>query len=371
MKIALVHDWLTGWRGGEKVLHELCLLYPDADLYTLIQIPGSTSSVIEDRSVFTSPLSRLPGIAKYYRLLLPLFPWAIQRFNLKGYDLVISTSHAVAKGIPIAPGTPHLCYCFTPMRYIWDQADVYLGTGLKRKLVSPLIQSLRRWDRRSSQRVTQFIGISHAVSARIQEHYGKKASVIYPPVDVERIQPNGKPPEDFFLLVGGFVPYKREDLVVEAFQNFPHTLIVAGDGPGRRALEETAPDNVKFLGRVSDDELKSLYQRCRALIYPQEEDFGIIAVEAQAAGRPVIALGRAGAAETVIPMKEGSETASGLWFHEQRPQALREAIEEFLTVENKFSTGVIRKHAESFSRSRFKHEFQEAVERLLAQSQKK
>ncbi len=361
MKIALVHDWLTGMRGGEKVLHELCLLYPDADLYTLIHIPGSTSSAIEQRRIITSPLSRLPGAHAHYRLLLPLFPWAIRRFYLEDYDLVISTSHAVAKGVRVAPGTPHLCYCFTPMRYIWSQADAYLGKGFKRFLATPLILALRQWDKKSAQRVSQFIGISKAVSARIQEHYGKHAPVIYPPVDVQGIQPNGQDPENFFLLVGGFVPYKREDIVIEAFRNTSHQLVVAGDGPGRKALEANAPGNVKFLGRLSDAELKSYYQRCRALIYPQEEDFGIIAVEAQAAGRPVIAFGRAGAAETVVPIQQNPESASGLWFHQQTAQDVRNAIEEFLEKESLFSSETIRKHAESFSTTRFLREFQKAV----------
>jgi glycosyltransferase involved in cell wall biosynthesis len=361
MKIALVHDWLTGMRGGEKVLHELCLLYPQADLYTLIHIPGSTSSVIEQRRIVTSPLSRLPGAHGHYRLLLPLFPWAIQQFYLEEYDLVISTSHAVAKGVRVAPGIPHLCYCFTPMRYIWDQTDAYLGKGFKRALATPLIQALRQWDKKSSQRVSQFIGISNTVSARIQTYYGKHAPVIYPPVDIEGIQPNGRDPENFFLLVGGFVPYKREDIVIEAFRNSSHRLVVAGDGPGRKELEAKAPSNVKFLGRVSDAELKSCYQRCRALIYPQEEDFGIIAVEAQAAGRPVIALGRAGASETVVPIQQNPQSASGLWFNQQTVQDVRNAIEEFLARESEFSSETIRKHAESFSTARFLREFQNAV----------
>ncbi|MBW2713792.1 MAG: glycosyltransferase, partial [Deltaproteobacteria bacterium] len=305
-------------------------------------------------------------VHRYYRLFLPLFPWAIQRFRLEGYDLVISTSHAVAKGVRVEPGTPHLCYCFTPMRYIWDQADTYLGKGLKRFLVTPLVQFLRRWDKKTARDVSQFIGISKTVSARIEKHYGKPAPVIYPPVDLQGIQPSGQAPENFFLLVGGFVPYKREEIAIEAFRNSRHVLMVAGDGPRRSALEATAPGNVKFLGRVSDEELKSLYQRCRALIYPQDEDFGIVAVEAQAAGRPVIALGRGGAAETVVPIQQDPQRASGLWFDEQTAQALRQAIEEFQERESQFSSETIRENAELFSTDCFLLEFQEAVAELLA-----
>ena len=314
-------------------------------------------------------MSRLPGIATHYRKLLPLFPWAIERFALEGYDVVVSVSHAVAKGIRVAPGIPHVCYCLTPMRYVWDQADAYLGRGVRRALARPLVSYLRRFDQRTSRadRVTEFIAISAAVADRIQRHYARRAPVLYPPVDVDRIQIREGGREEFYLLVGGFVPYKREDLALAAFRLLGTPLLVVGDGPRRKKLERDAPANVRFLGRVSDAELAELYARCRALVYPQEEDFGIIAVEAQAAGTPVIAFGSGGATETVIPINGAHESApTGVWFHDAKPQALVEAIRHFETVETAFDPKAIRAHAESFSAGRFRREFSTAIEALAA-----
>ncbi len=361
MRVALVHDWLTGMRGGERVLQELVTLFPDADLYTLIHVPGSISPEIEALPIHTSPLSRLPGIRRHYRLLLPLFPWAIERFRLRGYDRVISTSHAVAKGIRVKPGIPHICYCHTPMRYIWDQADAYFGQGLKRALATPMIKYLQRWDRRSSTRVTQFIANSNHVAERIDRHYGRRARVIYPPVNTELIQPRTEAREEFYLLVGGFVPYKNEHIAIEAFRRMGRQLLVVGDGPSRARLERDAPDNVSFMGRVPDAVLADLYGRCRALIYPQIEDFGIVAVEAQAAGRPVIALGRGGARETVVPY--GRENPTGVFFHHRAARSLIEAIEKFEKIEPEFDPKTIRQHAEKFSAARFRQEMLAEIQR--------
>ena len=272
MRVALVHDWLTGLRGGERCLQQLALRYPHADLYTLIHVPGSTTAEIERLQIHASPLSRLPGAARHYRKFLPLFPWAIRNFHLEGYDLVVSLSHAVAKAVRMAPGTPHLCYCFTPMRYAWDQVDAYLGSGARRLLAEPLLGALRRFDRRTSgpEQVSRFVAISEAVAQRIARHYGRDARVVPPPVDTDRIRPNGRPAEDFYLLVGGFVPYKREDLVLDAFRQLDRPLVVVGDGPTRARLQARAPSRVRFLGRVDDATLADLYARCRALLYPQE-----------------------------------------------------------------------------------------------------
>ncbi len=366
MRVALVHDWLTGFRGGERVLHELALLYPDADLYTLIHTPARTSRAIEALSIHASPLSRLPGSARHYRKLLPLFPWAIERFDLSGYDLVISCSHAIAKGVRVPPGTRHVCYCLTPMRYVWDQIDAYLGRGARRALAWPLVSYLRRFDVRTStpQRVTRFVALSEAVAARIHDHYGRKAAVVHPPVDVDRIQPSGEAPDDFYLLVGGFVPYKREALAIEAFRELGRPLVVAGDGPMRRKVEAAAPANVRFVGRLSDDELTGLYQKCRALVYPQEEDFGIAAVEAQAAGRPVIAFGRGGVLDTVRPLRSGGDasSATGVWFDEPNPRSLADAVRRFENIENDFDAGRIRAWAEQFSPERFRRELQYEIQ---------
>lgn len=369
MRVALVHDWLTGLRGGERVLDVIAGMFPDAELYTLVHVAGSTTPRIERLRIHASPLSRLPGIARHYRKLLPLFPAAIRSFRLEGFDLVLSTHHAVAKGVRIAPGTKHLCYCFTPMRYVWDQADAYLGRGVGRVAAAPLLAALRRFDRRTAGRdhVTRFVAISRIVADRISRHYGRGSSVVFPPVDVDRVRPGPAPPEDFFLLVGGFVPYKREDLAIDAFAELGLPLVVAGDGPGRAALAARAPRNVRFTGRVSDAELSALYARCRALVYPQEEDFGIVAVEAQAAGRPVIAFGRGGAADTVVPL-DGPDPArapTGVLFAAQTPEALEAAVRRFEARANAFDPAAIRRHAEAFGPERFEAELRREIDACL------
>jgi glycosyltransferase involved in cell wall biosynthesis len=365
MRVALVHDWLTGMRGGEKVLHELAGLFPDADLYTLIHVPGSVSAQIEALRIHTSPLSRIPGVARHYRRLLPLFPWAIERLHPRGYDLVISSSHAVAKGIP--NDGPHLCYCLTPMRYVWEQSDLYLGRGIRSRLAAPLLTHLRSWDRRtgSAENVTRFVGISTAVVERIQRCYGREADLIFPPVDTERIRPSEQPARGYFLLVGGFVPYKREELAIQAFAELGLPLVVAGDGPTRAALQRRAPDHVQFRGRVSDSELMQLYRDCRALIYPQLEDFGIIAVEAQAAGRPVIAFGQGGVLDTVIPIQSAAQRApTGIFFDRPSAASLVGAVEQFLRVEKEFESKAIRANAERFSSQRFRDQIELAARAL-------
>jgi glycosyltransferase involved in cell wall biosynthesis len=252
------------------------------------------------------------------------------------------------------------------MRYVWDQIDAYLGRGARRALAWPLVSYLRRFDVRTStpQRVTRFVALSQAVAARIHDHYGRKAAVVHPPVDVDRIQPSGEAPDDFYLLVGGFVPYKREALAIEAFRERGRPLVVAGDGPMRRKVEAAAPANVRFVGRLSDDELTGLYQKCRALVYPQEEDFGIAAVEAQAAGRPVIAFGRGGVLDTVRPLRSGGDasSATGVWFDEPHPRSLADAVRRFENIENDFDAGRIRAWAEQFSPERFRRELQYEIQ---------
>ncbi len=372
MRVALVHDWLTGMRGGERVLHELAGLYPHAHLYTLVHVPGSTSSAIEKLPIHASGLSRLPGVARHYRKLLPLFPTAVERLPLDTYDLVVSVSHAVAKGVRVGRAT-HLSYCLTPMRYIWDQADMYLGTGLRRRLARPLVAYLRRFDQRTSTpaRVTRFTAISTEVARRIDAHYGRKAQVVFPPVDVDRFQPSGRAPEDFYLLVAGFVPYKAESVAFEAFRLLGgrRRLVVVGDGPLRARLQSRAPANVEFRGRVSEDDLAALYARCRALIQPQEEDFGIAAVEAQAAGRPVIALGRGGALDSVHPRgaddSRDNGLATGLLFVTQTPAALAEAVERFEKIESEFDPTAIRHWADHFGPERFRRDFGREIEKAL------
>ncbi len=369
MRVALVHDWLTGLRGGERVLHEHAALFPDADLYTLFHVPGTTTDRIESLRIQASPLSRLPGVRRHYRKLLPLYPWAIERFRLEGYDLVLSSSHAVAKGIRAPRGATHVCCCFTPMRYIWDQADAYLGRGLRRAIGTPLARRLRSWDVRSSgpDRVARFVAISETVAQRIRAHYGRSSEVIYPPVDVDRFRVHPEQVEDWYLLVGGFVPYKREEVALEAFRGLDARLLIAGDGPSRTALQARAPANVRFLGRVSDAELEDLYTRCRALLYPQEEDFGIVPVEAQAAGRPVIAFGRGGATETVQALGQSEDRPpTGVWFSPQTPAALAEAVRRFEAAESEFEPAAIRAQAERFAVPRYHREMWAAIAEAMS-----
>jgi glycosyltransferase involved in cell wall biosynthesis len=279
----------------------------------------------------------------------------------------------MAKAARIAPGTPHLCYCLTPMRYAWDAADVYLGRGLRRTLAAPLLAGLRRFDRASATpaRVTRLVAISEYVRERTRRHWGRDAGIVYPPVDVDTFRPDGRPPDDFYLLVGAFVPYKRADLAIETFASLGRRLVVVGDGPLRTALQRRVFPGVELLGRVSESELAKLYARCRALVYPQEEDFGIAALEAQAAGRPVIAFGRGGAVETVRPLTGPPNTASGatgVFFDAQSQDALIDAVRRFEEAEPCFDAKLIRDHAERFSAARFRDEFMREVRATLGDS---
>ena len=367
LRIALVHDWVSGLRGGERVLHELATLYPGADLYTLFYQPGTTTPAIDDLRVRASALNRWRWLRERYRGLLPLYPWAIRRFALANYDAVVSIHHAVAKAVTLAPGTRHLCYCLTPMRYIWDQTDAYWGRGLRRAAATPLLATLRRFDCRSATtaQVTRFVAISHYVAERIRRHYGRDADVVYPPVDVERFAVDPRGPADYYLLVTSFGHYKRAELAVAACAQLGRPLLVVGDGPGRHRLEAAAPSTIRFLGRVPEAKLPEIVARCRALLQPQEEDFGIAALEVQAAGRPVIAFERGGAAETVCFPGTGS-VATGLGFAPQSSDALAAAILRFEAVQRDFAPHRIRHHALSFSTARFRREVQQQVESLCA-----
>lgn len=299
MRVALVHDWLTGMRGGEKCLEAFLKLYPEADIYTLLMEEGTTTPAIESRVKGTSWLQRFPARQKYYRYLLPLYPSALRSIRLQGYDLVVSLSHAAVKNISVPHSTVHLSYCFTPMRYAWDQARFYFGG--KTVLLQPILGLLRLWDRRGSRGVDGFVAISNFIAARIRLFYGRQSTVIYPPVDVSWIQSNlaARTGEQPYLYAGALVPYKRPHLAVQACTELGLPLVVAGHGPEEERLRKIAGPTIEFRGKVSGANLAELYSTSRALLFPGCEDFGMVPVECMAAGTPILGYGRGGLLETV------------------------------------------------------------------------
>jgi glycosyltransferase involved in cell wall biosynthesis len=370
MKVALVHDWLTGFRGGEKCLEVLCRLFPDARLYTLLHRPGATSPAIEQMDISTSFLQQVPGITRNYRYFLPLMPLAIERFQIPSdVDLVISLSHAVAKNVRPPRGVPHVCYCFTPMRYAWHMRQQYFGQNVSR-LQSPatravdrvlaaprdaILNRLRDWDRAASDRVTHFVAISQTVRSRIADCYDRDAAVICPPVDVDFYTPTFEARDDYYLCVSALAPYKRIDLAVEACNAARRRLVVIGSGPLQRQLQKLAGPTIEFCGWRSNEEIRDHLRRCRALIFPGCEDFGIVPLEAQACGAPVIAFGRGGAAETVLPAGDG-QRGSGAMFHEQSPAALNAAIDWFEQHPQQVSPAIAHRQASRFRPERFESE---------------
>ncbi len=356
-RVALVHDWLTGMRGGEKVLEVLCELFPQADLYTLLHVPAKVSRTIESHRILTSSLQRIPGISAFYRHLLPLMPWAMETFDFSAYDLLISTSHCVAKAAKPRAGARHVSYCHTPMRYIWDQYDSYFGPGRASLPVRLVMQVLRpflqKWDLATLPRVHEFIANSENVSERIKRIYWRNSVVIYPPVDYEFYSKDVRSPtsdvgrrtsDGFYLIVSALAPYKNVDVALEAFRRLGKRLVIIGEGQESQKLKHSAGPHIEFLGWRANEELRSYYQSARALVFPGEEDFGIVPVEAMAAGCPVIALGKGGALETVI------EGKTGVFFETPTPESLTNAIRRFETM--RFDPGAISKHANMFSRAR-------------------
>ena len=371
MRVAIVHDWLTGMRGGEKCLEVFCEIFPAADLFTLVHVPGSVSPAIEGHRVTASFLQRVPGIERRYRHLLPLMPAAVRALPLDGYDFILSSSHCVAKAARGGPEAYHLCYCYTPMRYAWSAYEEYFGggrlKGLSRWIVPPVMKALRRWDAETSAGVDEFIAISRTVAERIRRCYGREAEVIYPPVDTGLYRPSAER-GDYYLLVSAFAPYKRVDLAVEAFSRLGRPLKVVGTGQDFERVRALGGPNVEFLGWRDDRELARLYAGCRAFIFPGEEDFGITPLEAQASGRPVIAYGAGGALETVVGLNpeevafppgfrppEGA-APTGLFFARQDPEALAQAVLRFEAEEAKFRPEAARRQALRFGRERFREE---------------
>jgi glycosyltransferase involved in cell wall biosynthesis len=364
MKVALVHDWLNGMRGGEKILEVLCEIYPRARVFTLFYQPEKVSPVIRAMDVRASFLDRLPLSRTRYRSYLPLFPRAAESFDLSGCDLVISISHAAAKGCRPAPGAWHVCYCLTPMRYLWFLREEYFGSNpLKQAALSPFFASLKRWDVANSKRVNEFFAISKYVAGRIERVYNRPSSVIYPPVDAEYFHPGGEE-GGYFLIVSALVPYKRIDLALGAFRRLGLPLKIVGAGPQEKKLQASAGPETEFLGWLDGASLRSCYQGCRALIFPGEEDFGIVPLEAMACGRPVIGLGAGGLLETVKPHREEDRTgASGVFFYDRSEESLAAAVKYFLDHEREFDPGAIRSRALAFDRGGFKKNVQEALER--------
>jgi glycosyltransferase involved in cell wall biosynthesis len=365
MRVALVHDWLVTHRGGEKVLEAICELFPAADVFTLIHKPGGVSRAIEAHPIHTSFLQRIPGIYTRYRYFLPLFPAAVERFDLTGFDLIISSSHCAAKGARKPPGAQHLSYVHAPMRYMWDRFDDYFGPGrvgwATRAAAVATRPMLQAWDRNSSQRVDRFVTNSRYIAEKVKNLYGRSAAVIPPPVELERFTTlplvgGGK--GDYFLSVGALAPYKRLDIAIEAFRQLGLPLWIAGSGQESGRLGASLPRNVRLLGQVSDQDLPGLYYNARALVFTAEEDFGIAPLEAQAAGRPVIALARGGALETVT-------AKTGVFYSQPDADHLKAAIRELDRWEEDFNPADARDNASRFTKDSFQRLFSAEVRLLM------
>ena len=361
-RVVLVHDWLTGMRGGEKVLESLCRLFPDADLLTLVHVRGSVSPLIETRRVRRSFVQHLPAPGRLYRHYLPLFPAAIEGFDLDDADLIVSTSHCAAKAVVPNGRATHVCYCHSPMRYAWDQFGAYFGPERLGRLGSaaarPVLAWLARWDRATAGRVSHFVANSRFVAGRIERYYNRGASVLHPPVDTRFFTPGDSPPQPYFLVVSALVPYKRLDVAVRAATRLGVHLKVVGTGPDLDRLRSQADDHTTFLGAVDATTLRDLYRHSIGLILPAEEDFGIAPVEAMACGRPVVALGRGGAVETVIPGITGQLVQS------QTDEAFADAMDH--VSRTGFDPGALARHAAQFSTEQFEQGLHRTLTRALA-----
>ncbi len=373
MRVAIIHDWLTGMRGGEAILDAICELYPEADLYTLLQTDFKMSPrILNGRKVTTSYLQnlmRMPKFASGYRSLLPLFPHAISRFDLTGYDLILSNTHCVAKGVKKRPGAKHIAYVSTPMRYVWDMFDEYFGRGrasLPVRMAAKLVRKpLQKWDVKSTEGVDHLIANSRFVADRIRNFWGRESTVIHPFAEVNRFHYYNDPPGDFYLIVSAFAPYKRIDLAVEAFRRLRLPLKIVGRGQDERKLRKLAAgaSNIEFLGGLSNEATGEFYRRSKAFLFPGLEDFGITPIEAMLCGRPVIAYGAGGVLDTVV------EGKTGTFFKEQTVQSLMEAVVRFEKGEVNFRAEDCRARGLEFSRDHFVNEYRGFLETALAQSE--
>ncbi len=366
-RVAIVHDWLVNYGGAERVVEELLKIYPEADIFTLVYDEKKMGKIFPKEKVHTSFLQKWPFSTKLYTKYLSFMPKAFESFDLSNYKLVICSSSCCAKGVITPPLVPHVAYIHTPMRYAWDKYFEYKKSSgrLTQYFMEKWMGKIRLWDYVSSQRVDTLIANSNYISRRIKKYWNRESTVVYPPVDVKAMQPNGKAPEDFFVVFSRFVPYKRIDLAIQACGNLKKNLVVIGSGSQEKELKKLASQykdtKITFTGRLSDEDVRDYLQRCRALIFCAEEDFGIIPVEAQACGRPVIAFGKGGALETVINGKTGT------FFSHATPDSVERAIVRFEELEKQgaFDATFISQHAHNFSQERFSREIKDAIDATL------
>jgi len=359
--VAIIHDWLTGMRGGEKVLDAICELYPDATIYTLVRVPGSVSARIERHRIKPSLVHRLPKAGDLYRHYLPLFPTMVELFDLDGYDLVISSSHCAAKSVIRSGAATHVCYCHSPMRYAWDQFNSYFGPEqvgkVRSRLLRPVLARMARWDQATAGRVDRFLANSQYVAGRIRRYYNRRSTVVYPPVDTTFFRlpdaPAAQPFDPVFLIVSALVPYKRIDVAIEACRRVGARLKIVGRGPEEARLRLSADSNVEFMGWCSDEDIRELYTQATAVLLPGTEDFGMVPVEAQACGTPVVAYGEGGACETVL------DGETGVLVPQSSAAAFADGLNRVRST--RFDRAAIRASAERFSRAQFMASFQAAV----------
>lgn len=356
MKVAIIHYWLVNWRGGEKVIEALLELYPDADIFTHVYDEVATEGKLVGKNISTTFINSLPAAKKHYQKYLPLMPIALEQLDLRDYDLVISSESGPAKGVVVGPDTLHICYCHSPMRYVWDMYPDYLATTgrITRWLMRPLIHYLKMWDRLSADRVDHFIANAKFIEKRINKFYRREADVIHPPIDIDDFIFN-EDKDDFYLVLGQLTPYKRADLVVDAFLDNGKKLVVIGLGEQYDLLKSKENDQIKILGRANWQECKEYLSKAKALIFPGVEDFGMVPVEAMSSGTPVLAFAKGGALETVV------DKESGLFFHEQTVESLNRCIFEFENTLDNFDPQLILKHANNFSKESFKQKFSDIV----------